>query len=130
MSGLVTDAFEEQFRGTPNWWLALHNVIEEFDEGDGYSAFLEYLMDTDPNDPDSFLQFSSCIAEGRAICFTFTPASSRRFYTLLRKSNMGQKDWLPVPGQAGVRGKGGSHTLIDTNQQQQAVFSVKVEMTP
>jgi hypothetical protein len=53
-----TVAFDRQPLGTPNWWLALHGVGEDYDDGDGVQAWKEYVADTDPTNPGSRLEIT------------------------------------------------------------------------
>ena len=54
-----TLAFDTQSLGTPNWWLALHNVAENYDEGDTLPAWKEYVADTDPTNRASYFHIVS-----------------------------------------------------------------------
>jgi hypothetical protein len=60
----------------------------------------------------------------------FTPASTRRYYTLTRREDLTAGSWSNVVGQAGVPGAGGNQTMQDTNTTARTFYSVKVTVEP
>jgi hypothetical protein len=128
--GVRTLVFDAQSNGTPNWWLANHGVAEDFDSGDGVPAWRKFVMDTDPNIPGDVLHVGEVICNGPVVEVVFTPASTRRYYTLSRTDHLGEGEWVPVAGQSGVEGLGGEQTLQDTNAAVKAFYSVEVSLSP
>ena len=74
-----TLAFDKQPLGTPNWWLALYNVTENYDEGDAVPAWKEYVADTDPTTAASYFNIASI--SNLPAATVYFPSSSRRYYT-------------------------------------------------
>jgi len=108
-----TVAFDTQPQGTPNWWLAHYGVGESDDEGDGVSAWREYVADTCPTNAASCFAITSISNRSpRVVCFV---SSSNRQYTLQYTTDLPGGHWTDVAGQAGIRGKGGPDTLRDAN---------------
>ncbi len=128
--GVRSMAFYTQPRGTPNWWLDAHGVTEGHDAGDGVAAWRKYVMDADPNDTNNYLRITAISNALAAKLVVFTPASTRRFYTLTRREEMTAGGWSNVVGQAGIRGVGGTQALRDTNAAPRAFYSVEVTVTP
>ena len=128
--GVRTLAFDAQAQGTPNWWLDHHTVTEAYDAGDGVPAWRKYLMDTDPHVTGNYLRITSLSIAPATTVVTFTPASTRRYYTLTRRDDLTTGGWSNVAGQVGVVGIGGGQSLQDTNMAAQAFYNVKVTVTP
>lgn len=131
--GLRTVAFDLQAMGTPNWWLDLYAVDEFFEEGDGYAAWIEFQMDTNPRNANSHLRIIevSHPAAG-AIGVTFHPSSTRRYYTLLHGPDLSGDGWEKVPGQVGIPGTGGNQTLGDGDygEWSKTFYRIDVSLTP
>ncbi|MBT3194687.1 MAG: hypothetical protein HN341_19240 [Verrucomicrobia bacterium] len=129
--GVRTLAFDTQAQGTPNWWLDHHNVTEGYDAGDGVLAWKKYVMDTDPNAAGDYLRITAVTNVPAATDVAFTPASARRYYTLVRCEELTQGDWSNVVGQVAVQyGTPGEKTMQDTNVATQAFYTVEVQVAP
>jgi len=129
--GVRTVAFDKQAQGTPNWWLALYNVTEGYDVGDGVPAWKKYVMDTDPNVVGDYLRITSVSNAPAAKLVAFTPASTRRYYTLVCREDLASGGWSNVLGQVAISfGTAGEKTLQDTNTFQRAFYRVNVKLTP
>jgi hypothetical protein len=128
--GVRTLAFDAQAQGTPNWWLDHHAVTEGYDAGDGVPAWRKYVMDTDPNVKGDYLRITAISNATAAKVVAFTPASTRRYYSLTRREDLTAGGWSNVSGQIGVEGIGGGQTLQDTNTMARAFYSVKVTVMP
>lgn len=126
--GVRTLAFDRQGQGTPNWWLAHHAVSENYDAGDGVPAWQKYVMDVIPTNAGNGLAITTITNNGIAHV-RFTPASSRRFYTLLRRTDLGSSgSWTSVSAQTRVPGSSGpGQTLSDTNASPNTYFAIQVE---
>ncbi|TFH13519.1 MAG: hypothetical protein E4H02_11685 [Lentisphaerales bacterium] len=121
-----TVAFGTQPLGTPNWWLALHNVGESYDDGDNMSAWQEYVADTDPTNSASWFGIASI--SNMPSTRVYFPSSSRRFYTLQRRDDLQVGNWSNVVTQTGVQGSGGSDSLQDTGGAEAQFYRVKVSL--
>ena len=128
--GVRTLAFDVQAQGTPNWWLDYHEVTEDYDVGDGVPAFLKYVMDTNPRTAGDYLRITDVSNAPAGADVAFAPASTRRYYTLVRREGMETGGWSNVATQVGIQGTGGSQAMQDTNAAARMFYSVKVTVTP
>ena len=129
--GVRTLAFDTQAQGTPNWWLDHHGVSESYDTGDGVAAWRKYVMDTDPNVAGDYLRITAISNTPAETDVAFTPASTRRSYTLTRREDLTQGGWSNVVGEVDVQyGTGGAKTMQDTNVAAQAFYTVEVTVAP
>ena len=128
--GVRSMAFYTQAQGTPNWWLGYHEVTEGHDAGDGVPAWQKYVMDVDPTVATNYLRITALSNAPAAKVVAFTPASTRRYYTLTRRDDLTAGGWGNVIGQVGVTGIGGEQTLEDTNAAARGFYSVKVKVEP
>ncbi len=109
-------AFYTQTQGTPNWWLDYHGVTEGYDAGDGVPASDKYVMDVDPTVSNNYLRITAISNAPAGRDVAFTPASTRRYYTLTRREDLTAGGWSNVVGQVAVSyGTAGEKTLQDTN---------------
>ena len=129
--GVRTVAFDTQSQGTPNWWLDHHGVTESYDAGDGVAAWRKYAMDTDPNVAGDYLRIMAVSNASAAVDVAFTPASTRRYYTLTRREDLTEGGWSNVAGQVDISyGTGGEKTMQHSTTAAQMFYRVKVEVTP
>ena len=128
--GVRSLAFYTQSQGTPNWWLDAHGVTEGYDAGDGVPAWQKYVMDVSPTNAENYLVITSVSNAPSAKAVVFTPASTRRYYTLTRREDLTAGGWSNVLGQVGIQGVGGQQAMQDTNAAARAFYSVKVTVTP
>ena len=128
--GVRTLAFDTQPMGTPNYWLAGHGVTEDHDAGDGVPASDKYVMDVDPTVSGNALRITSITPGEGKVDVAFTPASTRRYYTLTRRGALTDGDWLHVDGQADVPGEGNEQTLTDEEPATKMFYGVTVTVNP
>lgn len=128
--GVRTMAFYSQPQGTPNWWLDHHGVTEAYDAGDGVPAWKKYVMDTNPKVPGDYLRITDLSDAPSTKAVTFAPASTRRYYSLVRRDDLTSGGWSNVIGQVSVAGTGATQTMQDTNAASRAFYSVKVTVEP
>ncbi len=128
--GVRTLAFDTQPKGTPNYWLASHGVTEDHDAGDGVPASDKYVMDVDPTVSGNSLRITSVAIVDEKVGVAFTPASTRRFYTLTRRESLTGGDWSSVVGQISIPGAGGEHTLTDEAPAVTMFYGVTVAVDP
>ena len=129
--GVRTLAFDPQAQGTPNWWLDYHGVVEGYDAGDGVAAWRKYVMDTDPHVAGHYLRITTVSNAASATEVAFTPASTRRYYTLTWREALTQGGWSNVVGEIDVQyGTGGEKTMQGPNTAGQAFYTVEVTVEP
>ena len=128
--GVRTLAFDKQPKGTPNYWLADHGVTEDHDAGDGVPASDKYVMDVDPTVAGNALRITSITPGDGKAHVAFTPASTRRYYTLTRRESLADGDWGSVVGQIGIPGEGGEQALRDEAVTGAMFYRVNVSVTP
>jgi hypothetical protein len=119
-----TRAFDSQPLGTPNWWLAHHTVVENYDDGDGVPAWKEYVSDTNPTNPASYFYISSISNPSFAIV-TFL-SSSRRYYTLQYCEDLINGAWANIQGQVNIQGADGLDSLQDSTNATKRFYRVRV----
>ena len=93
-------------------------------------AWKEYVADTDPNDAKSYLCIAAVSNAPAAAVVALAPASTRRYYTLLRRRDLQSGGWSNVVGQVGIPGTGGQNTLEDTNTALRMFYTVEVTVSP
>ncbi len=129
--GVRTLSFDTQAQGTPNWWLDHHGVLEDYDAGDGVAAWRKYVMDTDPHVAGHYLRITTVSNTASATDVAFTPASTRRYYTLTRREDLSAGSWSNVAGQVAVQyGTAGKRTMQDTNTLERVFYRVDVSVQP
>lgn len=128
--GVRSMAFDTQPQGTPNWWLDHHGVTEGYTAGDGVPAWRKYVMDVDPTVSNNSLRITAISNAPATKVVAFTPASTRRYYTLNRRDDLTAGVWSNVVGQVSMPGTGGNQTMQDTNAGARVFYSVKVTVGP
>ena len=129
--GLRTTIFDTQPNGVPNWWLAAYGVTEDYEDGDQIPAWQEYIADTDPTNPLSFLKIISLSVQPTDPLVTVSFLSSpRRYYSLQKCINIQAGGWEDVPSQASILGIGGLYSLQDSTASSQQVYRINVSVTP
>ena len=124
-----TQAFDKQSRGTPIWWLMNYGIGDEDDvDIKGIPVWQDYVADTDPTNPDSYLHITA-ISKSPVVTVYF-PSSARRFYTLQRCDNLLTGDWTDVAKQIGVQGSGGLDSLQDMTSATQQFYRITVQVEP
>ena len=122
-TGVVEAAFAEALavHDVPHWWLdSFYAGDTNFDalalsddDEDGYSAWEEYVADTDPTDSGDFFRISAAPEIPPAIAY-FT-SSTNRLYSLVACYDLLVGAWSNVPGAGPRLGLGGADNLEDTN---------------
>jgi autotransporter-associated beta strand protein len=131
----VTAHFAEevtQNTGTPHWWLASFGLTEpsfeaaaEMDhDGDGMAAWQEYIVGTDPTDPQSRFRVGNLSLDGDLEVRFHSLAS--RIYTLQSSANL--IDWTDVPGQGPRPGVDGEDLFSAPVPSARGFLRVKVQL--
>jgi hypothetical protein len=87
-------------------------------------------MDTDPNVAGDVLWIAAVSNVPLSTVVRFEPASTRRYYSLLRSDEVTSTSWVSVAGQTGIAGAGGVQELADTNAAARAFYRVGVTVAP
>jgi hypothetical protein len=125
-----TLAFDTQPMGTPNYWLAGHGVTEDHDAGDGVPASDKYVMDVDPNVAGNALRITAIAQADGKVDVAFTPASTRRYYTLARREALTEGGWSNVVGNVRIPGTGSEQVLTDEAPTGTMFYRVNVTVNP
>jgi hypothetical protein len=129
--GVRTLAFDKQPKGTPNWWLANHDLDEDYDAGDNVPAWRKFVMDTDPKVAGDYLRITSVSnAPAGGTEVVATPASAWRYYTLRRRADLTTGEWEDVPDQVNLAGTGGVLPMQDADPADKMFYSVEVKVSP
>lgn len=124
-----TLAFDQQPQGTPNWWLANYGLSDENSIGiKEIPVWQDYVADTDPTNPDSYLYLTAISTQPAAT--VYFPSSARRYYTLQRRDSLLAGNWTNVTAQVGLQGSGGLYSLQDTTSATQQFYRVTVKVSP
>ncbi len=121
--------------GVPFDWLhrygltdAVYETEAERDaDNDTFSAWQEYVADTDPTNAASYIRILA-INPGPPATVTFTPASAMRVYTLQSATNLINAVWSDVPGQGPRPGAGGADAMSDDAGSPARFYRVRVEL--
>ena len=106
-------------------------MAEDYDAGDGVPAWQKYVMDADPNVTNNYLRITAVSNAPSAKVVAFTPASTRRYYTLTRRADLTATGWSNVTGQVAVQyGTSGQKTMQDTNAPARMFYILSVTVTP
>ena len=95
---------------TPQWWLAQFGWTNDFDSAalddpdeDGFPTWREYLADTDPSDPDSFLRPLSSSGTSTNLVFAVEPTSTARLYHVDSATNLADSpSWTSLTNAPGT----------------------------
>lgn len=128
--GVRTLAFDTQPKGTPNYWLARYGVTEDHDTGDGVPASDKYVMDVDPTVSGNALCITSIVLGEGNVDVAFTPASTRRYYTLTRRESLTEGCWSNIVGNIRVPGSGGEQAMTDNELRDKMFYRVNVTVGP
>ena len=97
--------------GIPDLWELTHfnshtGAVANVDsDGDGYTNLQEYIADTDPNDPLSFLRIQEWF-RGGTLMISFA-GSTGRLYQVIGTTNLVTGDWDTIPSQPLIPGSPG-----------------------
>lgn len=114
----------------PLWWLAQYGWTDNFDvaalsdtDHDGYAAWEEYVMEADPTDPLSNLDFRGSAA-GNAARLNFTTVAGR-MYTIETTDSLVGGPWREYMSFGGIGGEVGINCY---NLVSNLFFRVKVDL--
>ena len=116
----------------PAWWSAYYfgsNVdgAADFDR-DGYSAFSEYVMGTDPTNSASHFNLITT-RQTNTLVFTFSPCLNDRVYELQSCTNLAADPWITLSNAPSIGAASGTFTA-PTSAGGSKFFRVSVHMIP
>ena len=131
---LYLSAQDKPSDGTvPAWWSQFYfgaNVDPAADtDGDGYSAYAEYLLGTAPNDPASHFNFRIDRA-GAAVQATFSPWLGDRIYELQSSTNLAGNAWSTIANLPVNVNPNGEGVINHTNAAARAFYRLSVRFAP
>ncbi len=94
---------------------------------DGCSNWEEWIADTNPTNPASFLHITAIISTGTAAMIHFD-SSSQRYYTLFSSDNLQEGDWESIPNAGPRVGVGGPDQITDPEPGTQRFYRIQVEL--
>jgi len=122
--------------GTPYLWLDQYSLVTNANyvaadltdtDKDGYTAWQEYVADTNPTNAASLLRIVA-VSNLPPWKIYFEGSSTGRQYTLSWTTNLFSGSWTNDPSQLPVWGHGGIDVLTDTNTSAKARF-YRLEVT-
>ena len=114
--------------GTPQEWLDFWGVTEYYDAGDGVYAWQKYIMDVPPIFPGNALQIHDHMFTPNGFELMTFVTSPYRIYTLQRRSDLMEGDWVDVEGQVDVPGTGFPTFFLDANPSSPMFYRLVVEV--
>jgi hypothetical protein len=116
----------------PSWWSAYYfgsNVdgTTDFDH-DGYSAFSEYVMGTDPTNSASHFIFTTA-KQTNTLMFTFSPWLNGRTYELQSSTNLSDSLWTTLSDGPSLGATAGTFTATNSGPGSK-FFRISVHMIP
>ena len=94
-------------------------------DNDPHTTLEEWIADTDPTDPLSFLRIES-VSIAAPIAMTFL-SSSNRVYSLERTDDT-DNPFFPVDGLENILGNGATQTITDTNPAPTGFYRIRAKL--
>jgi uncharacterized repeat protein (TIGR01451 family) len=94
-------------------------------DGDPFTNLEEYIADTDPTDPESFLRIQSI--SGSPISISFL-SSTGRVYTVEYTGDPAGDLWSPLPGHILFPGAGGIDIRLDSLPGERRIYRISVRL--
>jgi hypothetical protein len=120
--------------GMPDWWEILYglnpavsNPPSSNADGDPFPDLQEYIADTNPTNPASFLQAVQVYRPGtQRVQVIFAPASTGRVYDIRWSTNMPAGLWTPLI--LGMPGTGSNLVIAVTNDTRHSAVRGEVRL--
>jgi uncharacterized lipoprotein YddW (UPF0748 family) len=119
----------------PEWWATHYfgsnvNGLADHD-GDGLSAYAEFVMGTAPDDADSRLQLGlDTDAQGNRLAI-FSPQHPGRLYRLQSRTDVGTTNWTTLTNLTLQTNSVGEGVITDTNAPgTQKYYRLQIELVP
>ncbi|HEX4120361.1 MAG TPA: hypothetical protein VH619_07085 [Verrucomicrobiae bacterium] len=120
----------------PAWWNSFYfgtNAVVSGAadaDGDGYSNYAEYVLGTDPTNPNSFLNFSVAPEAGGVITVTFSPWQGGRVYQLLSAGDLASPVWTPLTNTVSVNTNGDGVFTINQSAAGNSFYRLSAQVAP
>jgi hypothetical protein len=120
----------------PAWWANYffgtnNSAIGSMDtDNDGYSNYAEFVLGTDPTDPNSHLNFSVTPAAGGAISVTFSPFQGGRIYQLVTATTLESPVWTALTNTVSVDTNGNGVFMISQSGAGNNFYRLSAQVAP
>ncbi len=105
----ATFAPQRTTRGTPLYWLAQHDITNDFEtadaadpDADGYPTWQEYIADTDPTNAASHFPPLTAHLDENTATLTLNPTSTNRTYAIDHTPTLTPATWQPLTNAPGT----------------------------
>ncbi|NLH71879.1 MAG: family 10 glycosylhydrolase [Verrucomicrobia bacterium] len=117
----------------PLWWsdhfFAQPSEPADDPDNDGSSNYAEFVLGTDPTNPESHLRLSLQPAEDTGWNMLFSPLTAGRVYTLESATDVTEPDWAPIDNAQPCATETGEGCLHDpSNQPAMRFYRLKVQL--
>ncbi len=98
------------------------------DEGDGVPAWLEYIADTQPTNPESCFALSGISRTNQSMQVRFSSSSGRKYTLRFTDCLTGTGVWQTVADESGILGKDGTSIMSDSQDTTNRFYRVDVSV--
>lgn len=120
----------------PAWWADYYfgtnvTVSGSADaDGDGYSNYAEYVLGTDPTNPNSRLNFAVTLCTNGAVMVVFSPWQGGRAYQLLDTTNLADPAWTILTNEVSVDTNGDGIFILTQTNAAESFYRLSAQIVP